>query len=47
VFEDNTLNEKTVAAVEKQIHYGDSTEAEGGKGDLGPQAQEHEVRHVV
>ncbi|KAF5026016.1 hypothetical protein F66182_1918 [Fusarium sp. NRRL 66182] len=29
LFEDDTLNEKTVAAVEKQIHYGD-----GGKDDL-------------
>lgn len=27
MFEDETLNEKTVAAVEKQIHYGDNPEA--------------------
>jgi sugar porter (SP) family MFS transporter len=27
LFEDSELNEKTVAAVEKQIHYGDSTDA--------------------
>jgi hypothetical protein len=26
VFEDNSLNEKTVAAVEKQIHYGDGSD---------------------
>jgi hypothetical protein len=25
VFEDSSLNERTVSAVEKQIHYGDET----------------------
>lgn len=25
MFEDNTLNERAVSAVEKQIHYGDGT----------------------
>jgi hypothetical protein len=33
LFEDASLNEKTVAAVEKQIHYGDNTEA--AKSDVG------------
>lgn len=27
MFEDSEFNDKTVAAVEKQIHYGDSTDA--------------------
>lgn len=45
LFEDNTLNERTVAAVEKQIHYGDSSD--GTKRDLGPEAQEHEIKSVV
>lgn len=31
VFEDNSLNERTVQAVEKQIHYGDSNEKDEHK----------------
>ncbi|KAJ9161104.1 General substrate transporter [Coniochaeta hoffmannii] len=44
LFEDNSLNEKTVAAVEKQIHFGDSSDMAKGEN---PTAQEHEIRHVV
>lgn len=44
VFEDSTLNEKTVAAVEKQIHYGDGGDVAKAEG---PTAQEHEIRHAV
>jgi hypothetical protein len=46
VFEDDSLNQKTVAAVEKQIHYGDAEAADTVKGD-GATAQEHEVRHIA
>ncbi|OIW27125.1 general substrate transporter [Coniochaeta ligniaria NRRL 30616] len=45
LFEDSTLNDRTVAAVEKQIHYGDRSD--GAKDDLGPEAQEHEIKSVV
>lgn len=45
LFEDNALNEKTVAAVEKQIHYGEHSE--GAKGDFGPNATEHEIKNAV
>ncbi|KAB5566040.1 general substrate transporter [Coniochaeta sp. 2T2.1] len=45
LFEDSSLNDRTVAAVEKQIHYGDSTDAT--KGDIVPTAQEHEVKSAV
>jgi hypothetical protein len=38
VFEDSSFNEKTVAAVEKQIHFGDGNDA--SKVDLPPQPQE-------
>ncbi|KAF4468534.1 hexose transporter [Fusarium albosuccineum] len=43
LFEDDQLNEKTVAAVEKQIHFGDTTEGTS-KPDLGkPQAEGREL----
>jgi sugar porter (SP) family MFS transporter len=41
LFEDDSLNEKTVAAVEKQIHYGDNPEAT--KSDLGGAVTTKEV----
>ncbi|KAM5369044.1 hypothetical protein ACJZ2D_009139 [Fusarium nematophilum] len=42
LFEDDKYNEKTVAAVEKQIHYGDNTEASKSEVDP-PQVQTREV----
>ena len=44
MFEDSALNEKTVAAVEKQIHYGDSGDATQSDA---AQLQSTEVKHVV
>jgi hypothetical protein len=44
VFEDDELKDKTTAAVEKQIHYGDTTDA-GAKSDLN-QGQVH-TKEVV
>lgn len=44
VFEDSDLNEKTVAAVEKQIHYGDSTDAAAA--DIPHKATAHEKELV-
>ncbi|KAL2015321.1 hypothetical protein VTK56DRAFT_5803 [Thermocarpiscus australiensis] len=44
LFEDSTLNDKTVAAVEKQIHHVDGSD--DAKKDE-PQAQEHEIKSVV
>jgi hypothetical protein len=41
VFEDEKLNEKTVAAVEKQIHFGDNPEAP--KSEHNPAVQTREA----
>ncbi|KAM7198534.1 general substrate transporter [Rhypophila sp. PSN 637] len=46
LFEDSSLNEKTAAAVEKQIHYGDSTDGAGTAGSAEKEGAT-EVKHVV